>query len=76
MLPKPKNRINKRKLISLTGWKGFKEQLIEDECLYLEYSPEDEDEVRLVRIATIRDFRLINKLDGEQIIGIWAIRTE
>lgn len=62
----------RRRLISFKGYKGFKDQLSENEVLVVEFEAEDSDWTQFKEIKTGYDFRLVNKTDGNDLYGIWA----
>lgn len=60
-----------RKLISLSGYRGFIQQLLPGEILVLEYS--GECSIEIVQIDNELQFeRLVYGLDGHDIRGFWS----
>jgi len=62
----------RRKLISFTGYHGFKNQLGPDEVLVIEFEEEERECTSFERINNAMQFKKINRIDGGDIFGIWA----
>lgn len=65
-------KLKQRKLISLTGWRGFAELLQPGEVLILELIDLNGSPREILISSLAAHNRIVNSLDGEKIVGFWA----
>lgn len=66
----------RRKLISFGGYHGFRRLLLPGEILVIEYEQEESECTTFKRINNAREFKIINRIDGGDIFGIWAWKKD